>query len=241
LLGKCVSVFESAPRLLARSVSPELAEHVLQAHRSAGLDVRLGVSVDGYKVQGDRLAAMQVDGEHVPVDLLVVGIGAVSEKTLAQEAGLACNNGIVVDACMRTSDASILAIGDCTEFPEAGSGHMRRLESVQNANDQAKTALATILGREEPYRALPWFWSEQGSVRLQMAGLMPTDGTRHRRDGSSPNSFSILHYVGSSLRCVESVNLPIDHLMARKLLDVGRSPPWEQACDPAVALKSFLA
>ena len=241
LLGKRVSVFESAPRLLARSVSPELAEHVLQAHRSAGLDVRLGVSVDGYKVQGDRLAAMQVDGEHVPVDLLVVGIGAVSEKTLAQEAGLACNNGIVVDACMRTSDASILAIGDCTEFPEAGSGHMRRLESVQNANDQAKTALATILGREEPYRALPWFWSEQGSVRLQMAGLMPTDGTRHRRDGSSPNSFSILHYVGSSLRCVESVNLPIDHLMARKLLDAGRSPPWEQACDPAVALKSFLA
>ncbi|MCW5645060.1 MAG: FAD-dependent oxidoreductase [Rhodoferax sp.] len=241
LLGKRVSVFESAPRLLARSVSPELAEHVLQAHRSAGLDVRLGVSVDGYEVQGERLAAMRVDGERVPVDLLVVGIGAVSEKTLAQEAGLTCGNGIVVDACMRTSDASILAIGDCTEFPEAGSGHMRRLESVQNANDQAKTALATILGREEPYRALPWFWSEQGGVRLQMAGLMPADGTRHRREGSTPNSFSILHYVGSSLRCVESVNLPIDHLMARKLLEAGRSPPWEQACDPAVALKSFLA
>lgn len=240
LLGKRVSVFESAPRLLARSLSPELAEHVLRTHRSDGLDIRLDVSVDGYQVEGERLAAMQVDGVRVPIDLLVVGIGAVSEKTLAHEAGLTCNNGIVVDSCMRTSDMSILAIGDCTEFPETGSGHMRRLESVQNANDQAKTACATILGKEEPYRAVPWFWSEQGSLRLQMAGLMPTEGTRHRRDGASPNSFSILHYVGSSLRCVESVNLPIDHLMARKLLEAGRSPPWQQACDPAIALKSFV-
>jgi NADPH-dependent 2,4-dienoyl-CoA reductase/sulfur reductase-like enzyme len=101
------------------------------------------------------------------------GIGAVPEETLAREAGLDCANGIVVDAFMRTSDSAILANGDCTSFPEPGSGRRLRPESVQNANDQARTAAATLQGREAPYAALPWFWSEQGGVRPQMAGLMP--------------------------------------------------------------------
>lgn len=115
-----------------------------------------------------------------------------------------------------------------------------RLESVQNANEQARTAVATLLGREEPYLALPWFWSEQGSMRLQMVGLLPTTSTCVRRAGATSQSFSILHYVGAELRCVESVNAPLDHMIARKLLDAGRSPLPEQACDPGQPLKSFL-
>jgi 3-phenylpropionate/trans-cinnamate dioxygenase ferredoxin reductase subunit len=111
---------------------------------------------------------------------------------------------------------------------------------VQNANDQARTAVATLLGREDPYRALPWFWSEQGAMRLQMAGLLPPGATTHRRPGAAPASFSLLHYDGDRLACVESVNAPMDHLAARKLLEAGRSPAPATACDPATPLKSLI-
>ncbi|MBL0094690.1 MAG: FAD-dependent oxidoreductase [Piscinibacter sp.] len=239
-LGKQVTVLESAPRLLSRSVSPELAEHVLATHRASGIDLRLGVKVGDFAIVGDRLASLSVDGQAQAVELLVMGIGAAPQVQLAQDAGLACDNGIVVDELLRTSDAAILALGDCASFPEHGSGRRLRLESVQNANDQARTALATLTGQHEPYRALPWFWSEQGSLRLQMAGLMPADGVRHRRPGATPASFSILHYVGDRLACVESVNAPLDHMAARKLLETGKSPAPTVACDPAVALKSLI-
>jgi 3-phenylpropionate/trans-cinnamate dioxygenase ferredoxin reductase component len=239
-LGKTVTVLESAPRLLARSVSVDIADHVLRTHREAGVDLRLGVAAGGFEVEAGRLAALSVDGRREAVELLVLGIGAAPEDALAAAAGLACANGIVVDANLRTEDAAILAIGDCANFPEAGSGRRLRLESVQNANDQARTALATLLGRDEPYRALSWFWSEQGGLRLQMAGLMPTDAIRHRRPGATPASFSILHYTGERLACVESVNAPLDHLSAKKLLEAGRSPAPAAACDPATPLKALL-
>ncbi|HSW07938.1 NAD(P)/FAD-dependent oxidoreductase [Aquabacterium sp.] len=241
-LGKAVTVLESAPRLLARSVSAELAEHVLQTHRASGIDLRLGASTEGFEHDGQHLVALTVDGQRQTVDLLVMGIGAAPDIALAQAAGLMCDNGIVVDGQMRTSDPAILAVGDCANFPEAGSGRRLRLESVQNANDQARCAVATLLGREAPYRALPWFWSEQASLRLQMAGLMPAaaDSTRHRRPGATAASFSILHYVGETLTCVESVNAPMDHIMSRKLLEAGISPAPALACDAGVPLKNHL-
>ncbi len=241
LLGKQVTVLEAAPRLLQRSVSPELAEHVLATHRAAGIDVRVGVAVSDFVVEGDRLAALSVDGRREPIELLVMGIGAAPETALARSAGLdidPASGGVAVDASLRTSDPAILAIGDCASFPEHGGTRRLRLESVQNANDQARTALATINGAPEPYRALPWFWSEQGAMRLQMAGLMPADGVRHRRPGATPASFSLLHYVGERLVCVESVNAPMDHIAARKLLESGKSPAPALACDPAVPLKT---
>lgn len=241
LLGKQVSVLEAAARLLQRSVSPELAEHVLVAHRAGGIGVRLGVTVSDFVVEGDRLAALSVDGHRELVDLLVMGIGAAPETTLARAAGLEidpASGGIAVDASLRSADPAILALGDCASFPEHGGARRLRLESVQNANDQARTAVATISGTAEPYRALPWFWSEQGPMRLQMAGLMPADGVRHRRPGATPASFSLLHYVGERLVCVESVNAPMDHIAARKLLEAGRSPAPALACDPAVPLKA---
>ena len=249
VLGKTVTVLEAAPRLLMRSVSPELAAHVLETHRAAGIDVRLGVAVEGFEIDADRLQALRVqhaqhahhtDGQRETVELLVLGVGAVPEHSLASAAGLACENGIVVDAQMRTSDPHILAIGDCTAFPEVRSGRRLRLESVQNANDQARTAAATLLGRDEPYRALPWFWSEQGAMRLQMAGLMPPDGQRFKRPGANAASFSILHYLGEQLVCVESANAPLDHMAARKLLEAGKSPTPALACDVGTPLKAHL-
>lgn len=239
-LGKRVVVVESAPRLLMRAVSPELSEHVLHTHRANGIDVRVGVAVGDFDVEGDRLVTLTADGVALDVDLMVQGIGAIPEHTLATEAGLDCENGIVVDSHMRTSDPAILAIGDCTSFPEHETGRRLRLESVQNANDQARIAAATLTGELRPYCAVPWFWSDQGDLRLQMVGLMPADGTRHRRDGPTPQSFSILHYVGDRLTCVESVNAPADHLAARKLLETGRSVPPDLACDSEVPLKQRL-
>ena len=260
-LGKTVTVVESAPRLLARAVSPEISAHVLQVHRDAGIDIHLDARITGYEIEPAtggaaseilqdpatprtaerlRLAAIQLDGRLHPVDLLLLGIGALPETGLAEAAGLDCENGIVVDEFMVTSDPSILAAGDCTSFPDIASGQRLRLESVQNANDQARTVVATLTGAPRPHDAVPWFWSEQGSLRLQMAGLPPAHATRHRRPSAKPDSFSILHYADGKLACVESINAPIDHMMSRKLLEARISPDPARACDPAVALKSLL-
>jgi len=243
VLGKQVTVLEAAPRLLGRSVSAELAAHVLNTHRAAGIALQLGVAVGDFEVQGGRLMSLRVNGEPHSVDLLVLGIGAVAETALAEAAGLPCDNGITVDAQMRTADPHILAVGDCANFPHAGSGRRTRLESVPNANEQARTAVATISGHDEPHRALPWFWSEQGALRLQMAGLLPTgpgtDIQTHRRPGATPASFSLLHYAGGQLVCAESANAPADHMALRKLLETGANPAPALACDPAVALKSL--
>ncbi len=241
-LGKTVTVLESAPRLLGRSLCAPMAEHVLQSHRQAGIELRLGIRVDGFQTDaaGQRLDALHVDGRREALDLLVLGIGAVPDDQTARAAGLLCDNGIVVDGALRTADPAILAIGDCANFPDARTGQRLRLESVQNANDQARSACATLLGRDEPYRALPWFWSEQGALRLQMAGLLPVDAQTHRRPGATPASFSLLHNAAGRLACVESMNASGDHIAARKLMEAGKSPAPEVACDPSVTLRSLV-
>lgn len=238
-LGLAVQVLESAPRLLGRSVSPELSAHVADQHRAAGIDLRLGVTAGDFEHDGHRLAALSVDGVRQPVDLLLLGIGALADTSLAEAAGLAVDNGVVVDEQLRTSDPAIFAVGDCARFP-AGGGALR-LESVQNATDQARCVAAVLAGGPaQPFAALPWFWSDQGAMRLQMAGLLPPGTTLHRRPGPQAQAFSLLHYQGERLVCAESVNAPMDHLMLRKLLDAGKHPEPAVACDPAVALKTLL-
>ena len=245
-LGKTVRVIEAAPRLLGRAVSPELSAHVLATHRAAGIEVVLGAQVGGFEAVADRLVSIEVDGVRQPVDLLLLGIGAVPETALAQAMGLECADGIVVDAHMQTSDPAVLAVGDCTRFPDRRAGRPLRLESVQNANDQARTAVATLTGAPMPHDVLPWFWSEQGGTRLQMAGLVPAEGTpglatvRRPGPGANPNAFSLFHYVDGQLVCVESVSAPVDHMMSRKLLEAGRSPEPSAVADVTVPLKSHL-
>ena len=238
-LGRTVRVIEMAPRLLARAVSPTLSDYVLALHREAGIDIALEARIDEIRSEGGRVTELVVDGRPEPVELLVIGIGAEPNVELAREAGLACDNGIVVDERMRTEDPAILAIGDCTSFPRNGA--RMRLESVQNANDQARTAAATAMGRDEPYGATPWFWTEQGSMRLQIAGLVPPDSVGVRRPGKSPEHFSVLHFADDGrLLAMESVNSPGDHMMARKLVAAGARPDPARITDPAVPLKEFL-
>ncbi len=247
-LGLAVRVIEAAPRLLARSVSAELSAHILATHQAAGIEFTLNAWVGDADHDGSRLQALTVNGERVPVDLLLLSVGGEPDTALAQAAGLVVDNGVVVNSAMQSSDPHILAIGDVARFPVsaqwAPAETMARLESVQNANDQARTAAATLQGQPAGYNALPWFWSEQGAMRLQMAGLMPSAAapgvSRHRRPGPTPTSFSILHCLADRLVCVETVNAPMDHMMSRKLLEAGKHPAPALACDPAVALKSLL-
>jgi 3-phenylpropionate/trans-cinnamate dioxygenase ferredoxin reductase subunit len=239
-LGKQVRVIEAGPRLMGRAVSPALSDHVVRAHRAAGIDIEL-LSSARPQFHGDRLVRLTTDfGQH-DVDLLLLAVGAQPESDLAQAAGLRCDDGIVVDAQLRTSDPHILAIGDGARFPRGRA--QLRLESIQNAQDQARLA-ASILLREPAasYRPMPWFWSEQGALRLQMVGLL--DGgpvETFRREGAQPGALSLFHYQQGILRCAESVNAPADYLVARKWLEAGMSPPPDRLTDLAIPLRSILA
>lgn len=237
-LGWRVQVLEAQPRLLARSASPELADLVLRHHGTLGAQVVLDAKIDGFEIEGGRVVALRLHGARQPVDLLLLGIGAVPETTLAQAAGLQVENGICVDAAMVTSDPEILAVGDCTAFEYRGA--RIRLESVQNAHDQARVAAATLLGQPAAYQPTPYNWSDQGGLRLQMVGLWRPGLAAVLRPGASATSFSVFHYAGDELVAVESANAPMDHMMARKILEKGASPARAQVADPKVPLKTLV-
>ncbi|MBO9352667.1 ferredoxin reductase [Bordetella petrii] len=240
-LGKRVTVFEMADRLLARAVSPDVSEHVANTLLQAGITLRRNCGPIEFQCQQRRVDALICQGETHPADLLVAGIGAEPDTALAQSAGLAIDNGIAVDGHMRTSAAHIYAIGDCVSFPYARWNRRLRLESVQNANDQARTLAALLLEQQPaPYAAVPWFWSDLGSLRLQMAGLAPQGAERVTRPGAKPGSFSILHFAQGRLACVESINAPVDHIAARKLLEKDELPGQAVLADPAIPLKTHL-
>lgn len=241
-LGKDVTVIEAAERLLQRGVSPELSAHVLEVHRTQGIDVRLGKAPERFEFDGASQRGVALAGEFLSAEAFVLGVGAVPETRLAEAAGLACSDmcgGIVVDEFLATEDPHVSAIGDCTAFPSAVLNRQTRLESVQNANDQARTLAARLLGRPAPYAAVPTFWSDQGETRLQMAGLWQPHYRAVRRPGAKAGSFSLLHYEEDVLRAVESVNAPMDHLSAKRWLQSGHSPSKAAAADPGVALKDL--
>lgn len=239
--GLTVTVLEAAPRLLGRVLAPMLSDWYAELHRSHGVQLVLGAQIAEIITDHDNQATgvrMQ-DGTLYPAGLVVVGIGVNANDELARAAGLACERGIVVDACGRTSDPSIVAAGDCTARRLA-DGNLLRLESVQNATEQGKSAAAALLGQERPFTATPWFWSDQYDKKLQMAGLsMGADHWAVRGDMTS-GSFSVYHYKGNQLLAADSINASRDHLQARKLLDAGVSPTPQQAGDAGFDLNSLL-
>ena len=221
-LGKTVTVLESAPRLLSRTLSPEMAGHLLQAHLAGGLDVRLGQSVQEVlwdQVERGRFIGVQLPGETLLADALIVGIGAEPSTALAEVAGLDCDNGVSVDRQLRTSDPDISAIGDCAAFHYPLWGKSVRLESVQNANEQARAVAARLCGHpEKAYASMPWFWSDQGDLRLQVTGLWRPEYQSAVQPGSKPGGLSVLHTENGELRAIESLNAPMEHMATRKLL-----------------------
>lgn len=224
-LEKPVTVIEAGPRLMARAVSPLLSEFFLTLHRQHGVDVRLNASADSAP----------------GADLVVAGIGVIPNLELAREAGLAVANGIVVDEYLRTSDPDVFAIGDCADHPNRFARGRTRLESVQNAVDQAKCVARTIAGEPTPYRDVPWFWTDQFDVRLQMAGLGAGHDLQAVRGSIEDHKFSVFYFKGSRLLAVDSVNRFGDHVAARKILAAGTPLTREQAGDESADLKTLAA
>ena len=239
--GLTVTVLEAAPRLLGRVLAPALSDWYAALHRSHGVELVFDARIEALEtgadgsVSGVRLA----DGSLLPAGLVVVGIGVNANDGLAQAAGLECERGIVVDACCRTSDPAIVAAGDCTarRLPD---GSLVRLESVQNATEQGKSAAAALLGQDRRFTATPWFWSDQYDRKLQMAGLSGGAEQWAVRGDMTGASFSVYHFRAGKLIAVDSVNAAKDHLQARKLLDAGISPTPEQAADLGFDLGSLL-
>jgi len=241
LLGKTVTVLEAAPRLMGRVVAPAISAHFLELHRGLGSSVRLETPVAGLIGEGGAVVGVEtLTGERIAADTVIVGVGVVPNIEIVEAAGLEVANGIVVDEFMRTSDPRIVAAGDAVAFHHWALGRPVRLESVQNAVDQAKTASATLLGKPEPYRAVPWFWSDQGDAKLQMVGLsMDADGSV-LRGRPEDGSFSVFHYRGDSLVAIDSVNRATDHMLGRRWLAAGFSPPREAVADESVDLKGVM-
>jgi 3-phenylpropionate/trans-cinnamate dioxygenase ferredoxin reductase subunit len=243
--GKRVTVLEAADRLMARVVPPHVSQFYLDLHGSQGVEVVPGAQVTALIAHQGRIAAVKTgDGREFPADLVLVGIGVIANAELAQAAGLEVAGGIVVDACSRTSDPAIVAAGDCT-VRRMEDGSLRRLESVQNAMEQAKSAAVALLGRERPFTATPWFWSDQYDVKLQMAGLTAGFDAVVARGALEVNAatrkFSWYYFKAGKLIAIDSLNQSADHLTGRKLLDKGISPTPEQAADSSFDLNSLLA
>ena len=243
--GLAVTVLEAAPRLLGRVLAPELSAWYAQLHRARGVQLVLDARIDHLDstetAAGPVAAVVMADGTRHACGLVVLGVGVTANDQLAAEAGLPCERGIVVDACGRTADPRIVAAGDCTAR-RLDNGQLLRLESVQNATEQARSAAAALLGQARPFTATPWFWSDQFDQKLQMAGLSAgADGWALRGAMSTDAGFSIYHFLSGRLVAVDSVNATQDHLLARKLLDAGLSPTPAQAADPAFDLSRLLA
>jgi 3-phenylpropionate/trans-cinnamate dioxygenase ferredoxin reductase component len=215
--GKAVVVLEGEDRLLKRAMSPLMSAFFLKLHTAHGADVRLGETVVRLIGQGHVSAVALDHGEPVAADLVLVAVGGRANDALASAAGIACQDGIMVDA-HGLAAPDIYAAGDCARFPSRRYGRLVRLESVQNANDQARAVAQAIVGTPEVYDPVPWFWSDQYDVKLQIAGLAQ-GFDRHVTEGDPESgSFSVSYFHGDRLLAVDAVNAPRAHMLARRQL-----------------------
>jgi len=241
-LGKKTVLIEAAPRVLGRSVATHISAHVEARSRAADITLLTGLGVTSIEGENGRVTGVTAaDGTVYPADMVVLGTGAVPNVELATQAGLAIDNGIVVDEHMRASVEHVYAIGDCVSYDHFHAGRRVRLESVQNATDQAKHVARSIVGRGTPFRDVAWFWSDQGDMKLQTAGLS-FDADRHILSGNlEDNAFSVFHFAGDRLVAVDSINRPTDHMLARRLLAAGINPTEDDIASGAARLKELLA
>ena len=220
-----------------------LADHVgFFPERARRLSARASGSALGVAAIKGREHAETViltDGEELSADLVVVGIGVVAEDALARECGLECDNGIVVDEFLLSSDSTISAIGDCTAFPHAALGMRTRLESVQNAVDQGRSVAARLMGKPKPYNELAWFWSDQGDLKLMIAGLAHGVSTWVVRGDPATRAFSTFGFRDGKLAVVESVNEAGDHAAAKRIIGTTKTLTPEEAADPAFDLRGL--
>lgn len=236
--GLDVTVIEFLDRVLARSVSKRISTFFAAEHRAHGVKLALNTAVEAFEGK-ERLTAVRAGGASYPADFALVGVGAVANIELAQAAGLPCQNGIVANEFAATADPDIFAAGDCT-WHKGYDGRWRRLESVQNAIDQAKHAARSMLGKPKAYCELPWFWSDQYDLKLQIAGLAEDGDEVVLRGDPSDRKFAEFFLRDGVLISAATVNLPADHLMARRLIGAKARPAAGALADPSVPLKTLI-
>lgn len=244
-MGRTVTLLEAAPRLVGRAVGEETSQYLLEHHRSHGIDVVLNARLRRILSAGDHVCAVELeDGRTIKADLVLVGVGVIPNTELAERMGLNCDNGIVVDAFSIASDGVTLAVGDVANLPNpvpgAPAASRVRFESVNNAVEQAKVAAYSITGRAEEYRLIPWFWSNQGDLKLQIAGLSTGADSTVLRHDPAKGRFSVLYYRGDRLLASDCVNHPLDFMAVKAALAQHVTLPADQAADPTVPLKSLM-
>jgi len=241
LKGLEVDVLELGTRVMARAVTAEISDYFQERHTAAGIRLHLGVQATSIESDGINVTGVSLsDGRHIPADLVVVGVGVLPNVELAAEAGLPVAAGIIVDQNLLTSDPNISAIGDCALFASPRFGGSLRLESVQNATDHARCVAARLTGDAKPYDGQPWFWSDQGDDKLQIAGLTTGYDQVVVRGDRAARSFSAFCYKAGQLVGIESVNRAADHVFGRKVLGMNRSVTPEQAADLSFDLKAAV-
>lgn len=245
-LGASVTVIEAQPRILMRGVPAEIAEIIHREHEAEGVRVLTGQGITTIADDGAEVRITLADGQETVSDLAVIGIGAVPVTALAAEAGLAIDNGIAVDGALRTADPDIFAAGDCCSFPLAVYGGRRvRLEAWRNAQEQGALAAKNMLGANEPHAAVPWFWSDQYGLTLQIAGLSDEGRSVVRRD--LDDGAFILFHLAEDGRLVAASGIGPGNAVARdirlaEMLIAKRASPSPDALgSPAVKLKALLA
>lgn len=240
--GKSVTVLEALDRVLARVAGEPLSRFYEAEHRAHGVDVRLGVMVDCITEKDARVTGVRLaDGHIIPADMVIVGIGIIPAVEPLLAAGAAGGNGVDVDELCRTSLPDVYAIGDCAMHANRfADGARIRLESVQNANDQATVVAKAITGHPAPYEAVPWFWSNQYDLRLQTVGLSTGFDEALVRGDPANRSFSVVYLKQGRVIALDCVNATKDYVQGRALVTGGLAPPREQLSDAEVPLKSLV-
>ena len=225
-LGLEVCVVEAAERILGRVTAPEMSAYYAGAHRARGVDVRLSTGIVSFEGDG-AVRGVVCEDETIPADVVVIGIGIVPDEKLAAAAGIPCDDGIVVDERCATAADHVYAVGDCTRHPNPILGRTLRLESVHNALEQARTAATNIAGTPAKYEQVPWFWSDQFDLKLQMVGMSRGYDTIVQRGSMDADDFAVFYLKEGVLIAVDAVNRPREFMACRKLV------PQRPTIDPA--------
>ena len=236
-----VTVLEAQERVLARVTSPQISDFYQTLHAQEGVDIQLGVGINEFVHSSAKSHVVLNDGRELAFDNAIIGIGVVPNIELAEQAGIACDNGIVVDEFTTTSNPNVYAIGDCCNHPNALYQRRIRLESVPNANEQARIAAQAICGNPEAYDSVPWFWSDQYDVKLQTAGLLEGYEQAIVRGEPSERKFAVFYLRQGRLLAVDAINSPIDFMMGKKLVAAKTDLSTVDLHDPKLNLKTLIS